>query len=412
MGKLWRIFIYEYARHVLRRRFLFALLSVPIWILFSLGMGLLSVMLQMDHTPVGIVPSDRPFAIRALPKENSSPLTQVTFTFYDSEQQARAALDGKQIQAYFLLPPTSAQNQPARLVYRKQPTTSVTSQFRDLVRLNLLAGQPEPVKQRILQGPDLVVQSTSDQRQVASSDWVKVAAPLAAAIMLMISVFTSSGYLMQAVVEEKENRTMEILATSASPSTIMSGKILALISVGLTQVVAWCLLPLIAVILIAAYTPFLQSVSIDWRPLGLALLTALPTFLLISSLMATIGASVTESREGQQVSSLVTLPVMVPVMLAGVLVTNPGSPVALFLTFFPMTASLTLLIRMAFATVPTWQIIVSTALLIITAIGSLWLAGRVFRLGMLRYGKRMSWREIFLAVRSRQPAPLARKGAA
>lgn len=209
---------------------------------------------------------------------------------------------------------------------------------------------------------------------------------------------------MQAVVEEKENRTMEILATSASPGQIMNGKIAALISVGLTQVLAWAALPMLMVILAASYLPMVGSIVFDWRMVLVTLVTAIPTFVLIASLMATVGASVTEAREGQQVTGLLTMPVMIPWMLVSVISGNPGGPIAVIFSLFPLTSSLTILIRMAFATVPVWQLVTSTALLIASAWGALWLSGRVFRAGMLRYGKRLTWKDIFSAVSPRRSA--------
>ena len=241
--------------------------------------------------------------------------------------------------------------------------------------------------------------ATQDETQTQNNDWFKIVMPIVAAILLIMAIFTSSGYLMQAVVEEKENRTMEILATSISPTQIMSGKVIALIGVGLTQVLAWALFPILGVLVARAYLPFLQDVTIDVRQLGLMLLLVTPTFILIAALMAAIGATVTESREGQQVSGLITMPVMLPFMLMGVLVNNPSSPVAMVLSFFPLTSALTLLLRMAFSSVPPWQVYLSTAILLVSGIGSLWLAGRIFRLGMLRYGQRMTWKDILQAIR-------------
>jgi ABC-2 type transport system permease protein len=69
------------------------------------------------------------------------------------------------------------------------------------------------------------------------------------------------------------------------------------------------------------------------------------------------------------------------------------------MSLFPLTAALTILLRSAFVTVPTWQIVLGVVLLLISAVGSLWLAGRVFRLGMLRYGKRLGWKEIFQGIK-------------
>jgi len=133
----------------------------------------------------------------------------------------------------------------------------------------------------------------------------------------------------------------------------------------------------------------------------LAAITALPTFVLISALMATIGATITESSEGQQVSALVTLPAMAPFMLMSAILANPGGIIAVGLSLFPLTAALTLLLRMAFASVPLWQTILSVTLLIVSAVGALWLSGRVFRIGMLRYGKKMGLKDIMAAITSR-----------
>ncbi len=289
-------------------------------------------------------------------------------------------------------------------MYYEQPPGTVTSQFNRLLRAGLLRGEDPRVARRLQEGASLSIADVQEARPSDGIDWFKVVAPSAAGIFLMISVFTSGGYLMQAVVEEKENRTMEILATSLSPGQIMTGKVLALLSVGLTQVLVWSAFPLLALLLAAPVLPFLFGVTIDWKLVGLIVLTALPTFVMISALMAAIGATVTEAREGQQVATLVTLPVVAPYMLLSVIMMNPNGPIALALTFFPLSAALTLLMRMAFSSVPGWQIALSTGLLILSAVGSLWLAGRIFRIGMLQYGKRMGWRDVLAALSFRRPA--------
>ena len=82
-------------------------------------------------------------------------------------------------------------------------------------------------------------------------------------------------------------------------------------------------------------------------------------------------------------------------MLTGLLMSNPNSPLSLGLSLFPLTAPVTMLIRDGLTILPAWQIAVSAAIQILCAVASIWLAGRAFRLGMLRYGKRLAWREIF-----------------
>lgn len=401
MRKLLTIIKHEYTRHVLRKRFIFALLSVPLWIVVAVGAGVLSVLLQTNPSPVGYVDHAEILEGVDTTTVSADRLQAIEFRPYLAEDDAQADLDAKIIQAFFVLPGDYLETLEVRLVFLEEPNQLVRSQFADILRAGLLKGQNPLVSQRVLNGPQLVIQATQDDRMMSDDEWFKIAAPIAAGIFLIVSVFTSGGYLMQAVVEEKENRTMEILATSLSPMQIMGGKVIALIGVGLTQVAVWGFFPMVVVLLARAFVPFLQGITVDWGVIGLVFLTAVPTFVFVSALMAAIGATVTEAREGQQVSSLITLPVMAPFMLISVLIVNPNGAVAIALSIFPLTAALTLLIRMAFTTVPAWQIALSTILLLASAVGSLWLAGRLFRTGMLMYGKRMGWKDVLKVFRSR-----------
>jgi ABC-2 type transport system permease protein len=214
-------------------------------------------------------------------------------------------------------------------------------------------------------------------------------------LIFFIAIATSSGYLLQAVVEEKENRTMEILVTTVSPGQLMAGKIIGDIAIGFTQLFTWLIFIVLGVSVGRNWFEFLQGVQIPWSSLGLMLLVMVPAFVMICALMAAVGATVTEASEGQQVMGIFTIPLYLPYMLIGVLMENPNSPLAIGLSLFPLTAPLTISIRAGFAVVPTWQLVLSVGILIASAVGALWLAGRTFRLGMLRYGQRLRWKEIF-----------------
>lgn len=401
MKKTWILIIHEYTRHVLRKRFLFALLSIPLWIGISVGAGVLSVVLTIDTHPVGYV--DHANLLDGVDFESipSNRILDVEFIRYENEELAKDQLDGERIQAYFVLAPDYLQTFNSSVVYLEEPDNGIYEQFANMLRYALLQDKDPAVVNRLLEGAQPVIHATQEDRQMAPQEWFKIAAPIVAGVFLIVSVFTSSGYLMQAIVDEKENRTMEIIATSLSPMQIMGGKIIALISVGLTQVFVWSIFPLVAILIGRQYLPFLQDITIDGKLVVLVVVTAFPTFVLISALMATIGATATEAREGQQVSTLVTLPAMSPFMLFSVILANPAGLLAVGLSLFPLTAALTILIRMAFASVPGWQIVLSASLLILSAVGSLWLSGRVFRIGMLRYGKRMSVHDILTALTGR-----------
>jgi len=92
---------------------------------------------------------------------------------------------------------------------------------------------------------------------------------------------------------------------------------------------------------------------------------------------------------------LISLPIWIPYMLIGLIMQNPNSPLTVGMSLFPLTSALTMLIRQGVTIIPNWQIALSSFILVLSAAGAIWLAGRAFRLGMLRYGKRLAWREIF-----------------
>jgi ABC-2 type transport system permease protein len=206
---------------------------------------------------------------------------------------------------------------------------------------------------------------------------------------------TSSGYLMQAVVEEKENRTMEIIITSVSPVQLMAGKIIGDIAIGLTQLGVWLVFIVLGISIGGRYVSWLQQISLPVEVLALAAVVLAPAFVMFCALTAALGATVTEGREAQQVTGLFSLVIWLPYFFIALLIEHPNSPLALGLSFFPLTAPLTVLLRAGFTEIPGWQLATSSIILVLSAVGSLWLAGRAFRLGMLRYGQRLRLAELF-----------------
>jgi ABC-2 type transport system permease protein len=116
---------------------------------------------------------------------------------------------------------------------------------------------------------------------------------------------------------------------------------------------------------------------------------------MIAAMMAALGATTTETREAQQIAGIFTIPMVLPYWFIQVLMEKPNSPLSIFFSLFPFTAPVSLPMRAAFSTIPVWQVVITISLLILFAIAALWFAGKAFRLGMLRYGKKLSLKEIF-----------------
>ncbi len=306
------------------------------------------------------------------------------------------------IQGYFQIEPDYAQTGSVRLISEKQLDSDVTSGFYSFLFSNLVSGQPQNLRERLVDGPNVIVHA-SDQKSSADANnlFVFLVATFAG-ILFVIAINTSGGYLMQAVVEEKENRTMEIVLTSVSPTQLMAGKIIGNLAVGLTQLVIWVLAGVAGIIVALQVIPGFTNPGIDPAFLWLLLATFLPAFVMLAALMAMIGATATEAREAQQVAGLFTIPVIMPLWFTAAIIQSPNSPLAIGFSLFPLTAPMTLPMRVTLTSVPAWQIAASLAILVVCAAGAIWLASRAFQLGLLRYGKKIRLAELFR--RAPQPA--------
>ena len=395
MKKLLQVAWREYGRHVFTRRFMLVLLSVPLLVVFTVGMVLLVTTLESDDTPLGYVDHSGVLANPLPPPEVEWPVKVTPLLAFSSESDAQLALDNGEIKGFYVLPENYQQTGIAELVYIEEPKGQSQNQFLSFLAVNLLANQPQDVAARVSEGTTVIVRSTDNTREASEERFLDILMPFLAGLIFFIAIATSSGYLLQAVVEEKENRTMEILVTTVSPGQLMAGKIIGGIGIGFTQLLAWLLFIVLGVMIGSNWFEFLQGVRISFASLGSMLLVLLPAFVMICALMAAVGATVTEASEGQQVMGIFTLPLYLPYMLISVLMQNPNSPLAIGLSLFPLTAPLTISIRAGFSVVPAWQLALSVVILVASAAGALWFAGRAFRLGMLRYGQRLRWKEVF-----------------
>ncbi len=396
MKKFWLVFKQEYLRHVMRKRFIVGVLSVPLLVGVSIGLGILSVTLGTDRRPVGIIDQSELFSAPFItPEPDNGPIKETSFLFYETTTAAQRALDNREIQGFYTVDAGYLENGKITLTAPSAVGSEVSSDFIDILRLNLLKDQPAGLKDRLYEGPQVTVRSISDKRSAGESNFMAIALPVLAGILFIVAVNISGGYLLQAVVEEKENRTMEIILTSISTDQLMAGKIAGNLSVGLTQLLIWLAAAGVGALFFGKMQADPSAFAVGGTFLGVMALTFLPAFVMIAALMAMVGAIATEAREAQQLSGLFSLPIFIPIWFLQPIIENPNSPLVVGLSMFPLTSPLTLPMRVAFSTVPAWQIGLSLAILIASALGSVWLASRAFRLGMLRYGKKLAFRELF-----------------
>ena len=221
MAKFWYVFKYEYLKHVLKKRFIFVLLSLPIFIVAIMLVSILAVVLTENNDPIGYVDLSGWLQDPLYPEnEDGGLFTRPTEIYaYQTEDQARQALDDKEIQAVFVIEEDYLENRHIRMLVLEQSESSAYSVLRRFLRLNLLSDQPEIIQQRLNEGSEIVVRSIDTDREFSETNWFNLMVPIFVGVIFILVINVSGGYLLQAVVEEKENRTMEIIITSISPTS-------------------------------------------------------------------------------------------------------------------------------------------------------------------------------------------------
>jgi ABC-2 type transport system permease protein len=212
-------------------------------------------------------------------------------------------------------------------------------------------------------------------------------------MMLLFLVLTSGQLLVRSMLEEKSNRVVEVLISSCSPLELMGGKIIGLSGLGLTQMGVW------AVIGITLALKF----SVTLIPVTSALLLGVYFvlgYLLYAGIFVCIGAPITTEQEAQQLTSYVSIVLVLPIMLAFPAMQDPHSNLVTFLTFFPLTAPTMMAMRIPVNLPSALEIIISIASLAIAALVVIWASGKIFRAAVLSYGKRPGFSELIRYLRA------------
>lgn len=217
--------------------------------------------------------------------------------------------------------------------------------------------------------------------------------------LLAMSIFWGGGYVMQSVVQEKESRIIEIMLSSVRPLPLLVGKVLAMGTLSLVQVAT---LGGTFMLLGGRAGSVVEDLGdIEVRPEALALLVVFFVlgYLLFGSAMAAIGALSTTARESQNYVSIVTIPAMIPFFVMSIIVEEPNGTLATVLSLIPLTAPMSMGMRVAVIDVPVGQLLLSLGLLVAGVIFMFWMAARIFRVNVLLMGSMPKLRDIPKLIR-------------
>ena len=279
----------------------------------------------------------------------------------------------------------------------QQSTSWLHQTLGDLISLERLeaAGVDPERARRILGGVNVELRLPDSDGKTGIELAVQAAAlPLLTLLMVFFAVMSSAPYMLHSIIEEKQQRIAEVLLGSVSPFDLMTGKLLGAAGAGLTVVAVYAVMG-------RAFAGHFD-VQIQLHPgfVLLALLDVLVALILFGSLFLAAGAAATELKDAQGWMMPLTLLLTLPMMSISQLLSNPDGNLATGLSLFPLTAPLILPVRLATTTVPAWQIAVSVLGTLAFTFGSVWMASRIFRIGILSQGRAPRLGELIHWIRS------------
>ena len=361
--------------------------------------------------------------------------------------EAKAQVKQDKYYAVLYIPKTiseSANDKEAKLFAKKGVSIEVESKVRRTLedkiqglKLKQAGISAETLKQIESYNVSVGTASLDDENEQESSVQASAIVGYASAFIIYIAIFLYGVQVMKGVVEEKTSRVMEIIISSVKPFQLMMGKIIGIALVGLTQFFLWIVLGLIVTFSISQATgiggqemaqrqvelrssplsipdsTFQDSVSKSTKTdssmvekvwngfktinfpkiIACFLFYFLFGYLMYSALFAAVGSAADADTDTQQFMLPITIPLIFSIVIASFVVQNPDSTLAFWASIIPLTSPIIMLIRLPFNP-PLWEILLSMALLVLGFIGTTWLAGRIYRVGILMYGKKVNYKEL------------------
>ena len=400
----------DYLRTVRRRGFVLGTLLLPLSIaFFFLVSSVVSTSgLANDADPASvtlIVVDESPVALTADLVPTLELVDRVT-------ADARMA-DGSASE-YYLVPDTWPASPRVVRVSPPATGTGLESAQRQVVQQQLLEAV---LRDALMDGSDLPADSQDrvliplrlealTTEGEAVSDLSLVASfliPFAFTLLFVMSIFITSGYLLQSVTEEKENRVVEIVLSSVPSLPLMAGKILGLGAAGLTQVLVWLLTALIALPLAADRLGGMGDLDLNPTVVVLAVVYFVLGYLAFGGIFAAIGALAPGNREAQQYSGFFGFFAVIPLVFSGLLLSDPTSPIVWVLALVPLTAPATMLQVVSLSETIPWAMVAASLIsLVLFVVVATIASSRIFRATLLLYGVRPGMRQLTDAVLDRR----------
>ena len=414
MNKTLLIIKREFLVRVKKKSFIIMTLLAPILMASLIIVPVLISETDQQKRLIGLYEINTNFSEEIKDSEN------IHFTLFDENQMNDFIKDPSKSNYYALLKIdensfTIFSNQQIGLNLRK----SIENQLENISERNNLKSAGIDIKLIEQAQTDIKIETkiiTSDGETESSSTEASIGIGFITGILIYMFIFMYGTMVMRGVIEEKTNRIVEVIISSVKPFQLMIGKIFGVALVGLTQFVLWVLLTIL--ISTVAETLFIDQAevtnnlnSVDQSVFlnelskltgGIDLSLIFVSFifyflfgyLMYSALFAAVGSAVDAEADTQQFMLPITIPLIFSFILIQPIMDNPDGVLAFWMSLVPLTSPIIMMARLPFG-VETWQLTLSMLLLIIGFIFTTFIAGKIYRTGILMYGKKISYKELW-----------------
>lgn len=418
----------EYLERVSKKSFIISTLLMPILMLAMMVAPALIVSMSTSDSKTIAVIDNSGFIGQQL--KNGDEVNFVSVDIPLDSALARTDLDGILLIDGEILAKPSGVTLYSNGASSMSIEMNITSQIEKAIEAHRLKGYNIENLDKILNEVEATVsmqtfRSDQEEGSNASSSVLSYVIGMIMTLMLYMFLLLYGQMVMTSIIEEKNNRVLEIVVSSIKPSQLMMGKIIGIGLVAVTQILIWTVLisvvsgALLPVIIpaevmseVSAYNAgtinmatavndaeMIQAISIISNVgyvlgiFGFLLLFLIGGFLFYSSIYAAIGSAVDNIQDAGQFQSIVVFPIIIGLVLSMTVVNDPNSSLATIMSMIPFTAPMVMMARIPFG-IATWEIILSLVLLYVSFIAMVWVAAKIYRVGIFMYGKKPTIKDL------------------
>lgn len=420
MQKIWLIIKREYLTRVKKKSFLLLTILVPLIIIgFYAAIIAIAVKGASEKEAIAVIDKANLFD----KSQTSQGMLSFTFINDETEDSFKEKYQGQGYKLFLYVPEMNFDNPvKPRLYYSKSLGPMTNAKIDNMVN--------SAIEQKRLIAANIDLQKLNSSKSNISVETLKgkgekdetnasvnSGVGFTGGFLIYLMLFIYGTMVMRGVMEEKTSRVAEVIVSSAKPFQLMLGKILGIGAVGITQFIIWILLVIglqfLIPVIFPGFAEQLQAASsagsqggmigvinsLRSLPVGTILITFLFYFLggyfLYAALFAAVGSMVNEDpQEAQQMIFPITMPIILSFVIMTQAINQPDSSLAIFGSLFPLTSPIVMMGRIPYG-VPFMQLILSMLFLILAFLGTTWFAAKVYRTGILMYGKKLTWKEMF-----------------